>query len=85
MVSQALVDHPCLFRQQPTDQDVHISRVCFLEQEYDKQPPAGSLQQNQRERLFSGVPHASGITPSSLEELMHFCDSHDVTPQGSGR
>jgi len=43
MVSQALVDRPCLFRQQPTDQDVHISRVCFLEQEYDKQPPAGSL------------------------------------------
>jgi hypothetical protein len=60
MVSQARVDRPCLFRQQPTDQDVHVSRVCFLEQEYDKQLPAGSSQQNQCERLFSGVPHASG-------------------------
>ena len=51
---------PCLFRQLPTDQDVHVSRVRFLEQEYDKQLPAGSSQQNQCERLFSGVAHASG-------------------------
>jgi hypothetical protein len=55
-----------------------------LRKENDKQVPAGSQHNDKRERLFSGVPHASGITPSSLEELMHFCGSHDVTHPGSG-
>ena len=62
MVESTRVDRPCLFGpEQPTDQDVHVSRVCILEQEYDKQLPAEFLQQNQCERLFPGVPHASGM------------------------
>jgi len=63
----------------------HTSLVgVSFHKENDRHLPVASQHNDKGERRFSGVPHASAVTSSSLRERMHCCGRHDVTHPEAG-